>query len=67
MQEAGGPEFEQALEAPAFTEWALDVVSKAREYNGKASLRINVRTARRMDWAADSAALVSLIEQGGAA
>jgi hypothetical protein len=43
------------------------VVSKAREYNGKASLRINVRTARRMDWAADSAALVSLIEQANAA
>lgn len=61
-QEANGPEFEDALAAPAFHEWTLDSSVKAREYNGKTSLRISVRSARPAHWAADAAALARLIE-----
>ena len=50
--------FNAALSAAAWTEWVLDVMAKPREYKGDVKMRLNVRNARPVNWAADSATLI---------
>lgn len=59
--------FTRALAAPAWSEWTLDVMSKPREYKGVVKMRVNVRNARPMDWAADCAKLAAQIAAFGCA
>eukprot|EP00892_Ulva_mutabilis_P006812 jgi/Ulvmu1/4502/UM002_0228.1 len=53
----------KVLSKPVLTEWVLNLMAKPREYNGKTNMRLNVRSARPMEWAADSARMISNIQE----
>ena len=61
MQEDPEQDISTVLGKPAWSTWTLDVMAKPREYNGKTKMRVNVRSARRMDYAADSARIIDSI------
>lgn len=51
-------EFNRVLAGASWGEWALEVMAKPREYKGLVKMRVNVRSARPFDWAADSSRLL---------
>jgi hypothetical protein len=57
-------EFNRVLERPQWSEWALEVTAKPREYKGVAKMRLNVRSARQRDWAVDCARLANALTSG---
>ena len=53
--------FSHALEVAAWSAWSLDIAAKPREYKGETRMRVNVRAARPLCWAADSQRLLQLL------
>lgn len=65
VQEDEDKDLSTYLDKPAWSMWTLDVMAKPREYNGKTKMRVNVRTAQRLDYATDSTRLIhSIVELG---
>lgn len=62
MQESNGDDLTKVLAKPVLSEWVLNLMAKPREYNGQTKMRLNVRSARPMEWAADSARMISNIQ-----
>lgn len=63
MQEGTEQDLSAVLEKPAWSSWTLEVMAKPREYNGKTNMRVNVRSAKRLDYSADSARMIESILQ----
>ena len=61
VQEDPEQDISAVLGKPAWSTWTLDVMAKPREYNGKTKMRVNVRSARRLDYVADSARILESI------
>jgi len=53
--------FGESLRAPRWGEWVLELMARPKEYNGNTRMRLNARTARRLDYASDAAALIQSI------
>lgn len=62
VQESDSDALTKVLNKPVLSEWVLNLMAKPREYNGKTNMRLNVRSARPMEWAADSARMISNIQ-----
>jgi hypothetical protein len=63
VQEDGTENLSAVLSKPAWSQWILDVMAKPREYNNKTRMRVNVRAARRMNWASESSHMIQMISE----